>query len=347
VSNAEPRETLTPWGKMSAAWMTAHGDTPMTAGHAASAWACTGCHACTTACVHRNPVADVLMETRAALSTRGVAPREAERVLSDFARHEARTRAAARALGSGAHPMRSSRTALLIGCGYLLRAQPEARRALGVARALAVGPVALVEGCCGLPLKLAGGEGQLFVEHAQRVSRELDAFESVLVLDPGCAVTLRRHYPAARAATRAATELLLEAAARQLPRLTAPAEPPSEPVRWHDPCQLGRGLGVYDAPRKVLERATGQPAMELRDAREFAPCAGAGGLLPSTMPEVARGIADALLQEHLASGGGHLVTGCPSSLTVLRKRATALGIVVDDIITFVARSLGTGERSES
>src|SRR5690349_1766618 len=43
VSNAEPRETITPWGKMSLAWMCAHGDVPVDDSHASPAWACTGC----------------------------------------------------------------------------------------------------------------------------------------------------------------------------------------------------------------------------------------------------------------------------------------------------------------
>ena len=55
VSNAEPRETLTPWGKMSAAWMAAHGDVPADGSHAAPAWACTACYGCREACDHQRP----------------------------------------------------------------------------------------------------------------------------------------------------------------------------------------------------------------------------------------------------------------------------------------------------
>src|SRR5580700_7663765 len=67
VSNAEPRETLTPWGKMSLGWMAAHGDVPVDSVHAAPAWACTNCYACAGSCDHKNPVAAVLLDTRDAL----------------------------------------------------------------------------------------------------------------------------------------------------------------------------------------------------------------------------------------------------------------------------------------
>src|SRR5580693_150309 len=95
VSNAEPRETITPWGKMSIAWMAAHGDVPIDASHAAPAWACTGCFACREACDHRNVVADVLLDARAALTAAGEAPVGARRIVDRFGRHEAKTRAAA------------------------------------------------------------------------------------------------------------------------------------------------------------------------------------------------------------------------------------------------------------
>src|SRR5215472_15353459 len=67
VSNAEPRETITPWGKMSMAHFAAHGDVPLDHSHAAPAWACTGCYACREACDHRNDVASTLFDARAAI----------------------------------------------------------------------------------------------------------------------------------------------------------------------------------------------------------------------------------------------------------------------------------------
>src|SRR5450631_2259800 len=82
VSNAEPRETITPWGKMSMAYFAAHGDVPLDASHAAPAWACTGCYGCREACDHKNEVAPTLLEARAALAAAGLAPEGAKRVIA-------------------------------------------------------------------------------------------------------------------------------------------------------------------------------------------------------------------------------------------------------------------------
>jgi Fe-S oxidoreductase len=112
------------------------------------------------------------------------------------------------------------------------------------------------------------------------------------------------------------------------------------PVRWHDPCQLGRGLGVYEAPRSVLARVLGRVPDEFLDAREKALCAGAGGLLPSTMPAVADDIARTRLSELARVRGGRVVTGCASSLRALRRAAAGSDLVVEDIVNVVAGAVG-------
>src|SRR5579872_2051494 len=67
VSNAEPRETITPWGKMSMAYFVAQGDVATTEAFAQPAWACTGCFACRESCDHRNDVSGTLQAVRAGL----------------------------------------------------------------------------------------------------------------------------------------------------------------------------------------------------------------------------------------------------------------------------------------
>jgi dimethylglycine catabolism B len=344
VSNAEPRETITPWGKMSFSWMTAHGDVPVDVTHGAPAWACTGCHACREVCEHENPVADVLLDARDALARAGAAPPAARRVLERFARHDEETRIASRALAAEAgHALvrADARDALLVGCGYLRGAPREARDAVDAATSLSGEPVALVEGCCGLPLRLAG-ERAGFARHAAAVARSVEGRARVTVVDAGCARALKQGYPEVDVDLAPAVALLVEDAARGLARMKDVAHD-AAPVRWHDPCQLGRGLGLYDAPRAVLGRALGRAPDELppHERGENGLCSGAGGLLPSTMPEVAKDIAAARLEAHVRAGGGRIVTACASSLRAMRRASSARssGIAVDDLVSWMARSL--------
>jgi Fe-S oxidoreductase len=345
VSNAEPRETLTPWGKMTSAWLGAHGDVPLDDAHARPVWACTDCGACTSVCEHRNPVGDVLVETRDALRHVGlerIEPDGARRGLARFHRHEARTRAAAARLATRSGDARDrggrSKDALLVGCVYLRGAPREAERAVRVVEALTGARPAVLDGCCGAPLRL-GGDRRAFAAHAARFAESLVGADRLFVLDPGCARTLRHHY-ALEAATRVrpAPELLVEVVAAA-PGDTAPVEDRG-PVRWHDPCQMGRGLGVYDPPRAVLGRVLRRPPDEFVERRAGAACSGAGGFLPATWPGVARGIAEARLDAHLQAGGGRLVTGCGSSLIALRRAAGARGVEVEDLVSWMLRAMG-------
>lgn len=320
VSEAEPRDSLTPWGKMSLAWFSARGDVEVDRDVAATAWACTGCFSCREHCDHRNEVAHTLEAARAEFRALGLAPAASEAVIAGF---EAKRRATSDALAElarepGVSP--TADTALLVGCGYATDHRGEARAAIAVTTRL-FGTVRLVDGCCGLPLLLAGDRAG-FGQSLARLTEQIRGAPRFVALDPGCALVLAEH----------GAKTLVELAATRLdafhpvPRLAAYAA-----VRWQDPCKLGRGLGIYDAPRQLLSRALGRAPDELARVRGEALCSGGGGLLPQTMPEVAGRIAQRRLDEHRDCGGGLLVTGCASSLTSLRGR----GVEVADLVTLL------------
>jgi hypothetical protein len=54
------------------------------------------------------------------------------------------------------------------------------------------------------------------------------------------------------------------------------------------------------------------------------------------MPEVSRSIARKRVVDHVAAGGGTIVTGCASSCRSFEKQ----GAKVIDLVTVVARALG-------
>ena len=296
VSNAEPRETLIPWGKMSSSYFAARGDVPLEESFAAPAWACTGCHACRNACDHKNDVAGSLLDARDAFVTNGLGPAASKRVLDRFSSE------------------RSTGGVLLVGCLYDRKLPDVAKAAASAAKKL-FGEKKIERACCGAPLRLAGDKLR-FEEHAKQF-----AGREMIAVDPGCAMALR--------AAGARVTMLVERAAERVAELRE-GEP--REMRWHDPCQLGRGLGIYDAARVVLTRVLGRAPLEFAMRRDRAECSGGGGLLPLTMPENSRTIAAKRIAD---SDGAEIVTACASS--VLRFRSA--GARATDIVTLIDAAL--------
>ena len=331
VSNEEPRETLTPWGKMSMAYFSAHGDVEASASFADPAWACTACGACKSSCDHKNEVAGTLMDARAALASTGLLPAAAAETIAGFDEHLAATERAAKEVAKASDARADARTRVVAGCGYVHHAHDSAVDVVRATAGLVGEPVALSSGCCGLPL-LHAGDAKGFARQAERFAASLRDAERVVVADAGCALAIKQHYPAA-GVTPPKVDLFVELAATELARLETIGS--DETIRWHDPCQLGRGLGVYEAPRAVLTRILGKAPAEFADRRDKGACSGGGGLLPKTMPVTSKKIASARKKAHDAQGGGRIVTACASSLRSFRKA----GAEADDIATWIAKAI--------
>ncbi|MBI2894272.1 MAG: (Fe-S)-binding protein [Deltaproteobacteria bacterium] len=308
VSEAEPRESLTPWGKMTLLHVVAEGSHPLEPSTAAAFWGCTGCMRCRTHCLHRNEVADALRSGRAVARRAGLEPSEAAAAIEGFAAREERACEAAAALDQGKS---DARVAYMPGCTAVLSQRDDVAATLRLLETVADGPVCVEAGaCCGLPLLNAGDEIG-FRRAAETLGRRLASRSTVLVGDPGCAFALKVLYPRRGIYVPAEPVVLSEYVAVRLPRLGSKARPRDVVAAYHDPCNLGRGLGVYDAPRTILRRLVSE-LRELPHSRDDSECCGGGGGLPDTMPDAARRIAARRLEDANEIGADVLVTACPS-----------------------------------
>ena len=323
VSEVQPREALTPWGKMTNAFDAARTGS-VTAERAELAWACSNCMRCREACDHRNPVTQTLNDARADYVALGQAPAAVQALLERQDEILELHSAAVGQLESTPGVRADSSTALLLGCRYAKVFPDEARAAIRLAARLA-GPVRLVSGCCGAWQRAAGAPAAAAAAQ-KRLAGELGHAKRFFVLDPRCALELSAFTPTT----------LVELAARHLQRF-GPAPPRFASLRYHDSCALGRGLGLYDEPRRLLSRVAGAPPLELETEREHARCSGGGGVLPVSMPDVAQAAGQRLAAEHARLGGGTIVTGCASSLSQLRRA----GADAVDLITLLESALSS------
>ena len=109
---------------------------------------------------------------------------------------------------------------------------------------------------------------------------------------------------------------------------------------WHDPCDLGRHSGVYDAPRNVLSSIPSLNLVEPPLTRQHTHCCGAGGGLMSYNYDLSEKIAASKVSEHIKPlNVDGVITGCPACVLNLRNALTEEKIPVYDISEIVLRCL--------
>jgi heterodisulfide reductase subunit D len=79
-------------------------------------------------------------------------------------------------------------------------------------------------------------------------------------------------------------------------------------VTYHDSCHLGRGCGVYEAPRNILRAIPGIELVEMERNQRWAWCCGGGGGVPEAYPELAQWNADDRMREAKQTGAALVLT---------------------------------------
>jgi Fe-S oxidoreductase len=112
----------------------------------------------------------------------------------------------------------------------------------------------------------------------------------------------------------------------------------SKKVTYHDSCHLGRGCGVYDAPRNILRAIPGLELVEMERNRRWAWCCGGGGGVPEADRELAQWSAADRMREAMETGAELVLTSsalCQRSFADLKPPA----LPVQDLLEFVDQAL--------
>jgi heterodisulfide reductase subunit D len=218
------------------------------------------------------------------------------------------------------------------------------RAAVRVLNALGLTPVvAADERCCGHDL-LWNGDRDNFERLARHNVALVERSGAQLLVTPcaECARTWRIDYAPFLSAKPPRVlhlaELIAERAS-ELPLRNAGAHR----VTFHDPCRLGRHLGVYDAPRAALAAVPGVELAEMRRNRARAACC--AGSSWSSCDRYAKALQVERLEEARATGAEVLLTACPKCQIHLRcamrdpKLGGEIAIEIRDIAEVVAAAI--------
>jgi heterodisulfide reductase subunit D len=198
------------------------------------------------------------------------------------------------------------------------------------------------EWCCGYPLYVAGMRERM-VELARHNVERVRAVgaKRVIFTCPSCYYAWSHLYPEMADVAGLEFQHATEFAAELLAGDGLALGPVEEVVTYHDPCDLGRKSGVYDAPRQVL---TSIPGLELREMaliRENALCCGGGGDVETADPDVTLGVAAQRLAQVQATGADYVVSACQQCKRTLQEgaRKSRVRVRAIDVIELLWQSV--------
>lgn len=328
---------------------------------------CTQCLRCVHECPQDAPVLDRVLSVRRGTWLNGLTPgalREMQASIeadgNPFGQPRAgRTEAyppglQARVTDDGED--RTPEVLLFPGCVYSYQDPRALAAASRVLEAAGVDHAVLgeAEGCCGYIDHLMGAEGE-FLDVARATMARIVATGARTLVTPcaGCFRTISQLYAEVDPGWPGQLEVLhlVEMVDRLVDQGLVPLGDGGRVrmVAYHDPCDLGRHGGVYDAPRRVLSALPGLVLEEFPRSRAEAECCGGGGGLRAFDAGVSMDIAGRRLSS-LAEGIEVVATSCISCKGNMRLAAARMGrgggrrLRVRTVVELVADSLeGGGE----
>ena len=193
------------------------------------------------------------------------------------------------------------------------------------------------EWCCGFPLIGAGvpEEVQELREHNLKKVKDLGA-KTVVFSCPTCQRTWREFY-------RAEVELLhtTQLVEKMIREGAIPLRRMEMTVTYHDPCDLGRNGGIFEAPRQILNSIPGITLVELENNRAKSICCGGGGNVEMVAPHLSSAVAQKKLEEIQRTGVTTVVTSCQQCVRTIKGQARRqkLDLQVMDIMELVLQAI--------
>ena len=112
-------------------------------------------------------------------------------------------------------------------------------------------------------------------------------------------------------------------------------------VTYHDPCRMGRQMGIYDEPRDLLTSVEGVELVEMEHSGEDAMCCGVSSMMSCN--ENARALRISRMEEIRNTGAEMMVTSCPKCVAHFEclkfEDEEEYDIEILDVVSFLARQV--------
>ncbi len=351
VYRVEGKESASPRGRNAITRALIEGRLPLSEDTEASIFSCLGCGACTQVCLSGVATKDLIFRDRECQVGEGLYPKIADRVArfiesehnisDDDNEDRGEWQELIKGLPEQAFEKDHAEVIFFVGCvaSFFPMAQTIPAH---MARIMEKGGVDFTilggeEWCCGFPLIGAGMGDKMkaLMDHNLQKVKDVGA-QSIVFTCPSCYHTWKHLYQPDVTLLHASQMLdqMIKDGRIELKRLDVT-------VTYHDPCDLGRNSGVFEAPRQVLKAIPGLNLVELANNRQLSVCCGGGGNVEMVNPDLSGRVAQMKLDEIAATGAHMVVSSCQQCLRTMatRARRQKIDLAVKDLTELVAEAM--------
>lgn len=201
------------------------------------------------------------------------------------------------------------------------------------------------ESCTGDPAKRAGNEF-LFQTQAMMNIEVLNGYEiiNIVTICPHCFNTIKNEYPSLGGNYEVLhhSQFLQKLIDQGKLVIEDNKVFKGKKITFHDPCYLGRGNNIFEAPRSLIEKLDAE-LVEMKHCREKGLCCGAGGA--QMFKEPAKGNKDINIErteEALEAKADIIATGCPFCMTMMtdgvKSKDKETQVMVKDLAELIAQA---------
>ncbi|MFW9881562.1 MAG: (Fe-S)-binding protein [Candidatus Thorarchaeota archaeon] len=312
---------------------------------------CSLCLACTQQCqipeIHHY-AGEWLMAMREEAVQKGLGPmpeqrRYTEYIASEYNPYMEKHKDRTNWLSSNIKQNQNAKLAYFVGCTTSYREQSIAKATAEILNLIQIDfKIIKDEHCCGSPVYMTGQADQ-----AKKIAEsnigifKKEGIEKIITSCAGCYRTLKETYPK-KFGLEHGIEIL------HLPEFLLEKLNGNEikfnknlnlKITYHDPCHLGRHMGIYEPPREVLKNIPGIELIEMPRNRQNAWCCGSGGGVRSAFKDLSSFAANERIEEAKKSNAEALVSCCPFCLNQFKTNIKNDAIKTYDLSELVHKAI--------
>jgi Fe-S oxidoreductase/FAD/FMN-containing dehydrogenase len=317
-------------------------------------FSCTMCGSCTTHCFKFIDIRKIYQAMREDMARLNLTPPGLKKAAEDtYTLRNPYAKSAEERfywLKDRSHMDRRAKTAVFLGCTPSYVRRSAAQDALDVLNKLGIDyTIASDEWCCGHPLMSAGEKDRAaeFMRHNIQTYQDMGV-ETMIFACPGCQMTFSNETNEVLGEpVPFKTMHLVELVAAELRagRAAMASVPPGTVYTYHDPCTLGRQLGIYEAPREIINAIPGMRFAEMPRHGRDSFCCGAGSYVRYDYPALTESAGVERWKEAIHSEASTLLTSCTSCLSAFQqvRASTKDRMEVMDLIGLVNKQIRVKE----